>query len=651
MRLLVMITALALPAVAQPPLALVQTGNPPGRFAPLDAGQAERIAVNGTYSLHLEKVLKVQALVPVARAGRFGASVYAGALAVAAPDGTWGHALPVDRRRAEVRWLDADLCRAGLTHVKAGWSVQTSAELSTDDPRIRFEIDRLAGAEPLNAALLGYSWAERAAPRLWQVDGRPLTRPAAAVAAPRLLMAYDEAGFTQVLSFTPAPAELRIEDDGLSWSYGASVAHAALVYAVLPGRVDAATAQAFLAAAPRTHLLFADDRPDVELRGAGQLLVPPSLAPLAPATAPRVACVTGDLALVDGPVWRAGLPSPPGLGRVLPEWRPLSAEAAAHLARQTEAVLSRQRPDGTFPFNDGRCFHEGTTLAVLCEVAPLLPDALQTRLREAVERGLRYQWGHFVPIGQRPWDLMPPEQPGFVGAGIDYPEILACLLQATLLHSRRWDVDPLVPQGVLAAQVRQLAAYMDRSGIALANPGPTFHHLIAESAIGGYLAWQALAHLSYGGQPAPWRGEALSRAAYAEQAWRTLFGCRTVFDSPNAVVNGIERGTIELSRAEPWVYVQSTWFTHLPCLELPRADLFGVWRELARQPWQEWTGKLGSTQRAYDAANAIALARAGRGDEVRRLWPAIVTRPYVWDTFDQAPLLELAATAWLAATP
>ena len=127
-----------------------------------------------------------------------------------------------------------------------------------------------------------------------------------------------------------------------------------------------------------------------------------------------------------------------------------------------------------------------------------------------------------------------------------------------------------------------------------------------------------------------------------------MFGFRTVFGEPPVVVNGLERGCLELDRGEPWVYVQSTWFTHLPCFELPASDDFGIWKSLAQQPWQEWTGQQGSTQRAYDAANAIALARAGHAAEVARVWPGILARPYVWDSFDQTPVLELAAIGWLA---
>ena len=45
--------------VAAPTLALVQLDSRPGRFASLDPGQPVRQAVNGSYSLDLEKVLKV----------------------------------------------------------------------------------------------------------------------------------------------------------------------------------------------------------------------------------------------------------------------------------------------------------------------------------------------------------------------------------------------------------------------------------------------------------------------------------------------------------------------------------------------------------------------------------------------------------------
>jgi hypothetical protein len=149
-------------------------------------------------------------------------------------------------------------------------------------------------------------------------------------------------------------------------------------------------------------------------------------------------------------------------------------------------------------------------------------------------------------------------------------------------------------------------------------------------------------------QPA-YAAEARARAALAWRAWLDLFRWRDEYGDPPAVVNGINQGIIECLTEPPWAYVQSTWFTYLPGFALPAEDVFGVWRMLRAQPWWEWTGVLGSTQRAYDACNAIALWRAGYRDEVLAHWPEVSQRPFSWDTFDSTPIHAIAARAWLNA--
>jgi hypothetical protein len=141
--------------------------------------------------------------------------------------------------------------------------------------------------------------------------------------------------------------------------------------------------------------------------------------------------------------------------------------------------------------------------------------------------------------------------------------------------------------------------------------------------------------------------EALARAAFAWDAWRTVFGWRGEYGPPAAVVSGVCRGIVETLAEPPWAYVQYTYFTHLPGFALPADDEFGVFRMLEAQPWWEYTGRGASTQRIYDGCNAIALARAGRGDQVRRHWPAVSGRPFQWQSFDETPVLEVAALAWL----
>jgi hypothetical protein len=142
--------------------------------------------------------------------------------------------------------------------------------------------------------------------------------------------------------------------------------------------------------------------------------------------------------------------------------------------------------------------------------------------------------------------------------------------------------------------------------------------------------------------------EALARSAFAWDAWRAVFRWRQAYGEPKAVVSGVCRGIVETPAEPPWAYVQYTYFTHLPCFALPAEDEFGVFRMLQAQPWWEYTGRLASTQRIYDACNAIALARAGRGDQVRRHRSTVSERPFHWQWFDETPVLEVAALAWLS---
>ena len=173
-------------------------------------------------------------------------------------------------------------------------------------------------------------------------------------------------------------------------------------------------------------------------------------------------------------------------------------------------------------------------------------------------------------------------------------------------------------------------------------------HLIAESAVGGYLAWASLHHL---GKliKRPWAAECRSRAALAWAAYRELFRWREEFGE-TGVVNGWSNWVAETKRPEPWAYVQTTWFSFVPMVPVEREDRYNLWRSLREQPWWDYTRtEASSRQRCYDYVNALALARAGYADEVREHWADVAPRPFWWDYFDATPALAIAALPQLAA--
>jgi hypothetical protein len=139
-----------------------------------------------------------------------------------------------------------------------------------------------------------------------------------------------------------------------------------------------------------------------------------------------------------------------------------------------------------------------------------------------------------------------------------------------------------------------------------------------------------------------------ARAALAWAGYRELFRWRPEFGE-SGVVNGWADWRAQIRVPEPWAYVQTTWFSFIPLIPCEREDRYGLWRALREQPWWTWTAGPPPKQRAYDYANALALARAGYPEEVRTHWAEVADRPFSWETFDYTPVLALAALPQLAA--
>lgn len=630
--------------------ALGQIGQPgygyPGRLSTLrPALRGEPCSTaNGVYTLDVERVLKIHAIVGRRVGEAYGVRVYAGSLSLRAPSGAWGFELPDAARAVAVQWPNQWNATVSQTFTEGAWKAEVSAELAVECPVIWFTFRRLAGAAPIEAGLVGYGWAQRTAPREWVIAGRPFRRPdGGEIDVPcqttRALTAifHDAEGFAGLLRFSPAPAGLRISDDGLTSYYAPQVAEAQVCYALDPeGHTEDAEPwlQQLPSAAPSLVQTFGCDggpkeKPWVEIadRAGGRVLI---------------AGVTGDATL------RKALDLPPLIDRMAPNFACLSQAAQRRVDDWVRQALAHQRPDGSFSFGLGRGFYDGITCAVLALVLNLVSPDLRPSLDRAIRDGLRHLWDEGTECRDWPGVILPPEVPDFHVSAVDYPEIEACILQATALYAAQTgDKLPrdLWPQ--IRRQFEQLRFFYDLNGVALASPGPGYHHVIAESAIGGYLAWHALHHLALMADQPTYAAEARARAALAWRAWHDLFRWRDHYGDPPAVVNGIHQGIVECLRQPPWAYVQSTWFTFLPGFALPREDTFGVWRMLREQPWWEWTGSLGSTQRAYDACNAIALWRAGYREEVLAHWPEVSKRPFSWDTFDNTPIHAIAAEAWL----
>ena len=645
----------------------------PGRLSPLSRvleKPLETMVANPPFVLRPERVIKVEAVVPRRGPAAFGQTLYAGSLTVRAPvgDGQWLYDLDpaprtLDAAPSSSPWVAAYSIRG----TGVGWRVEQSVTVAIGYPALWFRVAATGAARPLVASLLGWGWAGLQAPAAWAADGNWFTRdPGAtlsfgrvALGASPLLMYRDDRGpCTGALLFTPAPELVTVGDDGALIEYGPDVLEAQVLYLLATAEVTWADALALTThlASPPTGLAMrfgCDGGPagqpwvEVSQKGCGVTALPCVLE--APEGALRVRTTLGDVPLVRGTSTRVGLRVPDRFGRLLPDFAPPGERLQTRISQDVRDILAHQQPDGTFSFALGRSFYNGITCSVLAELLPVLPADLRAQTEQAVRRWLDYVWDSQVTCPLFGGTKLPAETEGFIQTCVDYPEIMSCVLQATAIYSaqadpayarRRWaDVE---------AHVDQLRRFTDWTGAALAAPGPGYVHVIAESAIGGYLGWNAVYQLALLADKPESAAEAKARAALAWQAFSHLFQRRPEYGEEPVVVNGVNDHLVELQAEPPWTYVQYAWFSYLPCLELPRADTFGVWDMLQRQPWWEWTGALGSTQRAYDYANALALTRAGHGDQVAPHWQALLDRPHAWESFDQTPVLEAAALAWLA---
>jgi hypothetical protein len=343
------------------------------------------------------------------------------------------------------------------------------------------------------------------------------------------------------------------------------------------------------------------------------------------------------------------LPSVPQIESPLPK---LAAPPAIvdELSRHITDLLAHRQPDGRFVFSEGRTFYDGITCGCLAQVLPILPDTLR---REATE-ALRTCLDSLCDGHQRSPAyglLVPPETPSFIETGIDYPEITATLLYSMLAFTLNADEGYAAGRAdLIETHLNQIREMTTPEGLAWARADTQHMHLIAESAIGGYLAWCSLYHL---GKllDKPWKAECRSRAALNWAAYRELFRWRPEEYGDTGVVNGWSNWCAELGRPEPWAYVQSTWFSYVPFMVYDARDELNLWKCLRDQPWWDYTRtEESSRQRGYDYANMLAFAKAGLWEQdVRPHWEEVAKRPFWFDYFDATPALAVAALPQLAA--
>jgi hypothetical protein len=244
--------------------------------------------------------------------------------------------------------------------------------------------------------------------------------------------------------------------------------------------------------------------------------------------------------------------------------------------------------------------------------------------------------------------LVPPETPSFLESAVDYPEIASCLLYAILAYSLAAEREyPKRRAELLEVHLNQIRQMESFCGVSYAAATNQRLHIIAESAIGGYIAWASLYHL---GRliHADWADQCRARAALAWTSYRHLFRWREEYGQ-SGVVNGWSNWCAQIWSEPAWAYVQTTWFSFNPLVPVEHEDRYGLWRSLRQQPWWEFTAGPPPKQRAYDFVNALALARAGYGDEVRAHWREVADRPFSWETFDYTPVMAVTALPQLGA--
>jgi hypothetical protein len=474
---------------------------------------------------------------------------------------------------------------------------------------------------------------------------------------------YDEHGpFTGLLVFGEAPPRAWVDDDGVYWTWGSAAAGQKAItgpvaYLLAPGRLpaeDLGQLTELLRLAPSAWVMGVAEHEGKPVfmampESASGAPIPPSLAPLVRAREATVAVptVAGELLMVPAPGYTLTLPFPERVGTPLPAYD-RGRDVGDEVGRLVGEVLKHRTADGRFRFSEGRTFYDGLACGALAQVLPILPEPVRAQTAQAVGTCLDALCDGHQRSGAYGL-LVPPEIQSFIDTAIDYPEITATLLYAMLAYTLNADADYARQRAdLIELHVNQIREMTTPEGLSWARADTEHLHLIAESGIGGYIAWCSLHHLGkLLGKS--WASECRARAALTWFAHHELFRWRAADYGETGVVNGWSNWCAELSRPEPWAYVQSTWFSYMPFMAYAHEDELNLWRNLRDQPWWDYTRtEQSSRQRCYDYANMLALAKAGHADEVRAHWADVHPRPFWYDTFDATPIMAIAALPQLA---
>jgi hypothetical protein len=621
-----------------------------------------------THRLDMERGFKFHCLTPQDTELVFGKHEYAGFFTVRVGEAPWLFVgdTPPEHERIPSTLEDLTAGTFSLVRQTPGARVEQSVQWNALYPATWLSASGTAATGgTVTGALMGWSWADRLAPTRWLAAVGALTRePGQTLQLPQgaeWIGYHDEHGpFTGLLAFAGAPERVWVDDDGVYWEWGRAepgrdFATSPVAYCLAPSELPAESLAALaplLARPPdscATGVAEREGEPEwLILADADAAPVPPSLSSLARDRAGAIALptVAGELLVQPGGNHALRLPRPPEYPAPVPALTPPPA-VAEEVARLVADVLAHRLPDGRFPFSEGRTFYDGITCGCLAQVLPILPEPLRAETSAALRQCLDALCeGH---VRSPAYNLLvPPEVPSFIETGIDYPEITATLLYAILAYSIHAEADYAARRvDLIETHLNQIAQMVTPEGLSWARADTNNLHVIAESAIGGYLAWCSLYHLGQRlGKPWGW---CRSQAALTWAARRELFGWRPEFGDVNAL-NGWSDWCADCKRPEPWAYVQSTWFSYTPFMAYEQEDRYNLWRCLREQPWWDYTGpEVNSRQRGYDYANMLALAKAGFTDEVREHFAEVHARPFWYDYFDATPVMAIAALPQLAA--
>lgn len=624
-----------------------------------------------THRVDMERGFKFHCLVPRHTRGMYGRHEYAGFFTVRVGENPWMFVGDVAPQHTRIPQTLADLTKGRFSILRNGpnWVVEQFIEWNALYPATW--LSAAVGSETqaqVIGALLGWKWAQQHSGTVWFADGQELRRP---LGEPLELpsecrwFGYHNAGepFTGIIAF-PSPCKRAwVDDDGLYWAWGVSggrerqlLCHATYILAPEVLSADEMDRLVRLLGTPPAQSVCtaaADTTPlcVITVDGAQAICVPPSLSWLRPSWsgAALLTSAAGTIPIVQGSSLSLDLPSLPQVEVSLPRVA-APPTVREELAQHVTDVLSHRKSDGRFDFAQGRTFYDSITCACLAQALPVLPDELARETRQALRDCLdtlcdNHQRSPAYGL------LVPPEVPSFVETSIDYPEIAAMLLYAILAYTLNAEPEYATRRAdLIETHLRQIRQMTTPEGLAWARADTQHMHLIAESALGGYIAWCSLYHL---GRllNRPWAIECSSRAALNWAAYRGLFRWRTDDYGDVGVVEGWSNWCAELDQSVPWSYVQTTWFSYVPFVTYEPQDEFRVWKNLREQPWWEYTSsEARSRQRCYDYANMLAFARAGLWEvEVKPYYQAVANRPFWFDTFDATPVMAIAALVQLAA--